>query len=87
VAVAGNVRTFFIAAIWLARNAAGKHSVELAADSPSMTHAPEHDRRFDRIKPIVEKLNSHLSCRLRRIRLRGMASSWRGLQSDASNAG
>jgi hypothetical protein len=28
---------------------------------------------LDRIKPVVEKINSHLDCRLRRIRLRGSA--------------
>jgi hypothetical protein len=28
---------------------------------------------FDRIKPVVEKMNRRLACRLRRIRLRGNA--------------
>jgi hypothetical protein len=37
-------------------------------------------------KPIVENVNSRLSCKLRRIRPSG-DSSWRGLQSDASMLG
>jgi hypothetical protein len=71
----GNVRTFFIAhhpASPVTRP--GKHSIELAADQffDELTRPSPH-RGLDRIKPVVEKLNSHLSSRLRRIRLRGMA--------------
>ena len=53
---------------------ASKRSVELAADHPfdELTRPSAH-LGLDRIEPGVEKINSHLRCRLRRIRLRGSA--------------
>src|SRR4029077_11341893 len=52
----------------------GKHGVELAADHLFDELAdPSAHLGLDRIKPVVEKINSHLGCRLRRIRLRGSA--------------
>ena len=75
VAVAGNVRTCFIAGHLASPvTRPGKHRVELAADQlfDEVTRPSPH-RGLDRIKPVVEKINSHLGCRLRRIRLRGMA--------------
>ena len=52
----------------------GKHCVELAADQilDELTRPSAH-LGLDRIKPVVEKINSHLGCRLRRIKLRGIA--------------
>src|SRR4029077_3236173 len=52
----------------------GKHSVELAADHlfDELTRPSAH-LALDRIKPVVKKTNSHLGCRLPRIRLRGIA--------------
>jgi hypothetical protein len=53
---------------------AGKHSVELAADHLfDELMRPSAHLGLDRIKPVGEKINSHLGCRLRRIRLRGSA--------------
>jgi hypothetical protein len=46
--------------------------VELAADQLFDELArPGANLGFDRIEPVVEKINSLLACRLRRIRLRG----------------
>jgi hypothetical protein len=48
--------------------------VELAADQLFDELArPDANLGLDRIKPVVEKINNHLGCRLRRIRLRGSA--------------
>ena len=74
-AVAGNVRTFFIAGHLASPvTRAGKHSVELAADQPfdELTRPSPHCG-LDWIKPVAEKINSLLGCALQRIRLRGMA--------------
>ena len=75
VAVARNARTFFIAGHLASPvTRACQHSVKLAADQlfDELTRPSAH-LGLDRIKPVVEKINSHLGCRLRRIRLRGMA--------------
>jgi len=75
VAVAGKDRTFFIASNLASPvTRAGKHSVELAADHlfDELTRPSAH-LALDRIKPVVKKTNSHLGCRLPRIRLRGIA--------------
>jgi hypothetical protein len=73
--VAHNARPFFIAGRRdspVAR--ARQHGVELAADQLFDKPArPSPHLGLDRIKPVVEKINSHLGCRLRRIRLRGNA--------------
>ena len=72
-AVAGNDRSFFIASNLASPvTRAGKHSIELAADQlfDELTRPSAH-LGLERIKPVVEKINSLLGCRLRRIRLRG----------------
>ena len=74
-AVARNACFSFIAG-YLASTVtrAGKHSVEFAADHlfDELTRPSAH-LGLEWIKPVVEKINSHLGCRLRRIRLRGSA--------------
>jgi len=75
VAVARNASSSFIAGHLASTvTRAGKHSVEFAADHlfDELTSSAT-DLGLDRIKPIVEKINSHLGCGLRRIRLRGSA--------------
>jgi len=75
VAVARNACSFFIAGLLASTvTRAGKHSVELAADHlfDELTRPSAH-LGLDWIKPVVEKINSHLGCRLQRIRLRGSA--------------
>ena len=48
--------------------------VELALDHGMDEFAnPIAHATFDRIKPVVEKINSRLACRMRGIRLRGNA--------------
>jgi hypothetical protein len=49
---------------------ARKHSVKLAAAHffDELTRPSPH-LGLDRIKPVAEKINSHLGCKLRRIRL------------------
>jgi ribosomal protein L22 len=74
-AVARNACSSFIAGHLASTvTRAGKHSVELAADHlfDELTRPSAH-LGLDRIKLVVEKINSHLGCRLRRIRLRGSA--------------
>jgi hypothetical protein len=74
-AVARNARSFFIAGHLASPvTRACQHSVELAADQlfDELTRPSPH-LGLDRIKPVVKKINSHLGCRLRRIRLRGNA--------------
>jgi hypothetical protein len=74
-AVARNARSYFTAGhltspiTW-----ACQHSVELAADQlfDELTRSSPHFG-LNRIKPVVEKINSHLGRRLQRIRLRGNA--------------
>jgi hypothetical protein len=75
VPVAGNDRTFFIASNLASHvTGAAKHGVELAADHlfDQLTRPSAH-LALERIKPVVEKINSHLGCRLRRIGLRDSA--------------
>jgi hypothetical protein len=71
--VARNVCSSFIAGHLASTvTRAGKHSVELAADHFFDELArPSAHLGLDRIKPVIEKINSDLDCRLRRIRLRG----------------
>jgi hypothetical protein len=53
---------------------ARQNRIELAADQlfDELTRPSAH-LGLDWIKPTVEKINSHLGCRLRRTRLRGIA--------------
>jgi hypothetical protein len=78
VAVARNACSSFIAGHLASTvTRAGKHSVELAADhlfdELTRPNAQLGLDGLDRIKPVVEKINSHLDCGLRRIRLHGSA--------------
>ena len=64
--MAGNVRTCFIAGHLASPvTRAGKHSVELAADQLfNEVTRPSTHLGLDRIEPVVEKINSHLGCKL-----------------------
>ena len=75
VAVARNAGSCFIAGHLASPvTRPGQRSVELAADQlfDELTRPSPH-LGLDRIEPVVEKINSHLGCRLQRIRLRGIA--------------
>jgi hypothetical protein len=75
VAVARNARSLVTAGhLTSPVTRARQHGVELAADQlfAELTRPSPH-LGLDRIKPVVEKINSHLGRRLRRIRLRGNA--------------
>jgi hypothetical protein len=74
VAVARNAGSSFIAghlASFVTRPC--QRSVELAAKQlfNKLTRSSPH-LGLDRVEPIVEKINSHIGCRLQRIRLRGI---------------
>jgi hypothetical protein len=73
--MARNARSSFIAGYLTSPiTRACQHSVELAADQlfDELTRSSPHFG-LNRIKPVVEKINSHLGRRLQRIRLRGNA--------------
>lgn len=72
VAVARNAGSFLAAGHPASSVAwAHQHGVQLAADQFfEELSRPSPYLGFDRIKPVVEKINSHLGCRPQRIRLR-----------------
>jgi hypothetical protein len=88
VAVACNARLCFIAG-YLASPVTrpGQHRVEFATDQLFDEPArPSPQLGLERIKPVVEKINSHLGCRLRRIGLRRSARHG-VVSSPGANAG
>ena len=73
--MARNVRTSFIAGLLASFvTRARQDRIELAADQifDELTRPSAH-LGLDWIKPAVEKINSHLGCRLQRISLNGIA--------------